>query len=99
MRLHASVPDRLRNNNTRRHSPFRWIQRTRLANRLGVKEAGVTVLNQAIYANGNVATPGGCLSSQYLAAWVFARLAGIKTAERAMHYVAPVGEKKDYVRE
>src|ERR1700742_4437600 len=62
-----------------------------------VEEAGVTVLNQPFYADGNVATAGGCLASQYLAAWIIARLAGVEAAESAMHYVAPVGEKELYV--
>jgi hypothetical protein len=30
--------------------------------------AGVEVLNQPFFANGNVATAGGCLASHYLAA-------------------------------
>jgi hypothetical protein len=55
------------------------------------------VLNQPFVAHGNVATAGGCLASQYLAAWVIARLQGIEAAKSAMHYVAPVGEKEDYV--
>lgn len=62
-----------------------------------VVEAGVEVLNQPFYADGNVATAGGCLSSQYLAAWVIARLEGVDAARAAMHYVAPVGEKDMYV--
>ena len=62
-----------------------------------VQEAGVEVLNQPFYADGNVATAGGCLSSQYLAAWVIARLEGLEAAKSAMHYVAPVGEKELYV--
>ena len=62
-----------------------------------VQEAGVEVLNQPFYARGNVATAGGCLSSQYLAAWVIARLEGPQAARAAMHYVAPVGEKELYV--
>jgi hypothetical protein len=62
-----------------------------------VQEAGVDVLNQPFYAHGNVATAGGCLSSQYLAAWVIARFEGLDTAKSAMHYVAPVGEKELYV--
>lgn len=62
-----------------------------------VQEAGVHVLNQPFYADGNVATAGGCLSSQYLAAWVIARLEGIDAVKSAMHYVAPVGEKELYV--
>ena len=48
-------------------------------------------------AKGNVATAGGCLSSQYLAAWLIARLEGLEAARSAMHYVAPVGEKEAYV--
>jgi transcriptional regulator GlxA family with amidase domain len=62
-----------------------------------VQEAGVEVLNQPFYADGNVATAGGCLSAQYLAAWVIARFEGIEAARSAMHYVAPVGEKELYV--
>ncbi|MFC5524112.1 DJ-1/PfpI family protein [Polaromonas jejuensis] len=62
-----------------------------------VEEAGIAVLNQPFVARGNVATAGGCLASQYLAAWVIARLEGIDAARSAMHYVAPVGEKEDYV--
>jgi hypothetical protein len=44
-----------------------------------------------------VATAGGCLSSQYLAAWLIARLADEDTAHAALFYVAPVGEKDEYV--
>ena len=62
-----------------------------------VQEAGVEVLNQAFYAEGNIATAGGCLASQYLAAWVIARTEGIEAARSAIHYVAPVGEKEEYV--
>ena len=62
-----------------------------------VQEAGVNVLNQAFYADGNVATSGGCLASQYLATWVIARLVGLEAAKEAMFYVAPVGEKELYV--
>lgn len=62
-----------------------------------VVEAGVEVLNQPFYARGNLATAGGCLSSPYLAAWVIARTEGEEAARAALHYVAPVGEKEDYV--
>jgi transcriptional regulator GlxA family with amidase domain len=62
-----------------------------------VEEAGVTVINQPFFARGNIATAGGCLASQYLAAWVIARLAGVEAAETALHYVAPVGEKEEYI--
>lgn len=62
-----------------------------------VQEAGVEVLNQPFYADVNLATAGGCLASQYLAAWVIARVEGLDAAKSAMHYVAPVGEKEQYV--
>ena len=62
-----------------------------------VQEAGVQVLNQPFFAAGNVATAGGCFASQYLAAWVIARMVGQDEARAALHYVAPVGEKDDYV--
>jgi len=70
---------------------------TDLTSKPWVEEAGVAVLNQPFVAHGNVATAGGCLASQYLATWVIARLEGIEAARSAMHYVAPVGEKDDYV--
>lgn len=62
-----------------------------------VREAGVEVLNQAFFAKGNVATAGGCLASHYLAAWVIARLESVEEAKNAIDYVAPVGEKEEYV--
>ncbi len=37
------------------------------------------------------------LASQYLAAWIIARLEGEEAASAALHYVAPVGEKEEYV--
>ena len=55
------------------------------------------MLDQPFVAKGNVATAGGCLASQYLAAWVIARLEGVEAARSAIHYVAPVGEKEVYV--
>jgi transcriptional regulator GlxA family with amidase domain len=70
---------------------------TDLTTKPWVEEAGVSVLDQPFFARGNVATAGGCLASQYLAFWIIARLAGIKAAEAALHYVAPVGEKEAYV--
>ncbi|QIS14885.1 DJ-1/PfpI family protein [Nocardia arthritidis] len=70
---------------------------TDLTTKPWVRAAGVEVLNQPIFAKGNVATAGGCLASHYLAAWIIARLAGVEAAESAVHYVAPVGEKEEYV--
>ena len=70
---------------------------TDLTTKPWVEEAGVDVLNQPFVAKGNLATAGGCLASQYLATWIIARLEGVEAARSAMHYVAPVGEKDDYV--
>lgn len=66
---------------------------TDLTTKPWVIEAGVDVLDAPFVAHGNVATAGGCLASQYLAAWMIARLASVRDAEEAIHYFAPVGEK------
>lgn len=70
---------------------------TDLTTKPWVVEAGVSVLDAPFVAHGNIATAGGCLASQYLAAWTIARLAGLEQAQAAIHYVAPVGEKDIYV--
>ena len=70
---------------------------TDLVTKPWVTAAGVRVLNQPFFAKGNIATAGGCLASQYLAAWVITRLLGRDEAEAALHYVAPIGEKQDYI--
>jgi transcriptional regulator GlxA family with amidase domain len=70
---------------------------TDLMSKPWVQAAGVDVLNQAFFARGNVATAGGCLASTYLAMWVIAKLISTDEAASAMHYVAPVGEKDEYV--
>lgn len=62
-----------------------------------VQEAGVQVLNHPFYARGNIASAGGCLASQYLAAWIIARGAGLEAARDALQYSAPVAEKEAYV--
>lgn len=70
---------------------------TDLTTKPWVIEAGVRVLDQPFVAHGNVATAGGCLSSQYLAGWLIARGASLEEMQAALHYVAPVGEKDVYV--
>ena len=70
---------------------------TDLTTKPWVIEAGVEVLNQPFNAMNNIATAGGCLSSQYLATWTIAKLANRAAAEAAIHYVAPVGEKETQV--
>ncbi|MFM9916028.1 MAG: DJ-1/PfpI family protein [Rhizobacter sp.] len=62
-----------------------------------VVEAGVRVEESPFLARGSLATAGGCLASQYLAAWMMARGAGLDAAAQALHYAAPVGEKDAYV--
>jgi transcriptional regulator GlxA family with amidase domain len=62
-----------------------------------VQAAGVRVVNQPFVAHGNIATAGGCLSAQYLSAWLLARLKGEAAAREVVHYFAPVGEKEAYV--
>lgn len=70
---------------------------TDLTTKPWVIEAGVRVIDAPFVAHGNVATAGGCLSSQYLATWMIAREASWQDAADAMHYVAPVGEKEQWI--
>lgn len=70
---------------------------TDLTTRDWVVAAGVRVIDAPFVAHGNIATAGGCLASQYLAAWMIARGASIGDAREAIYYVAPVGEKALYV--
>jgi transcriptional regulator GlxA family with amidase domain len=70
---------------------------TDLTTKPWVIEAGVCVLDAPFVAHGNVATAGGCLSSQYLAGWMIARGGSIEDMQAAIHYVAPVGEKAETV--
>jgi transcriptional regulator GlxA family with amidase domain len=70
---------------------------TDLTTKPWVLEAGIEVLDQPFFAQGNVATAGGCMASQYLAGWIIARTEGREAARAALHYVAPVGEKDEYV--
>ena len=71
---------------------------TDLTTKPWVIDAGVDVLNQPFMAKENVATAGGCMSSQYLATWAIAKGATIADAESAIDYVAPVGDKGPYTK-
>ncbi|MFE4969092.1 DJ-1/PfpI family protein [Streptomyces sp. NPDC056660] len=62
-----------------------------------VEAAGVTVLDTPFHAEGNIATAGGCLASQYLATWVITRTVGEDAARGVLDYVAPVGENQETV--
>jgi transcriptional regulator GlxA family with amidase domain len=73
------------------------IAATDLATRPALEACGIGVVEGAFHAAGNVATAGGCLSSQYIATWMIGRRLGLEAAQRVIHYVAPVGEKDAYV--
>lgn len=70
---------------------------TDLVTRPWLVESGAQVIDQSFISKGNIATAGGCLSSQYLAAWVIYRSLGREAVEEALSYVAPVGEEKSLV--
>jgi transcriptional regulator GlxA family with amidase domain len=65
---------------------------TDIKSRPFVEERGVKVLDEPFHAEGNIATAGGCLASQYLAAWTIARTLGADAARAVVDYVAPYGE-------
>ncbi len=69
---------------------------TDLVTKPWVIATGSRVLDQPFFAQGNIATVGGCLGSYYLATWILARALGRAQAEEMLHYVTPVGEKADW---
>jgi transcriptional regulator GlxA family with amidase domain len=69
---------------------------TDLSNAERVAELGMTMSDKPFIARGNVATAGGCLASQYIAAWIVARAAGAGAARDMIWYAAPLGEKDAY---
>src|SRR5438105_5719069 len=71
---------------------------TDLTTKPWVVQAGVRVVDAPFHAKGPIATAGGCLASQYVAAWMMASRAGIEAATTALLYAAPVGEKEAYVQ-
>lgn len=70
---------------------------TDLTTKPWVVEAGVEVIDAPFIAHGNVATAGGCLASTYLATWLIARGSSWDAAAEVLRYVAPVGEKSDWI--
>ncbi|MFJ1796426.1 DJ-1/PfpI family protein [Kitasatospora griseola] len=70
---------------------------TDLTSRPFVEARGVTVLDTPFHAEGNIATAGGCLASQYLATWVVSRALGEDAARDVLGYVAPVGEQQETI--
>jgi transcriptional regulator GlxA family with amidase domain len=58
---------------------------------------GIEILEQAFHAECNLASAGGCLASQYIAAWMMIRSADEKTARETLYQVAPIGEKDLYI--
>ena len=71
---------------------------TDLSTRPVLEEMGIRVLDQPFYADGNIAMAGGCLAAQYLAAWFILQGVGQDAAAEALAYVAPVGQKEEYVK-
>ena len=61
-----------------------------------LEREGACVIDKPFIAHGNIATAGGCLSAQYLSAWLIARTLGMDAAKKAISYIAPVGEKEEY---
>ncbi|WP_046732522.1 DJ-1/PfpI family protein [Streptomyces humi] len=62
-----------------------------------VEARGVTVLDAPFHAEGDIATAGGCMASQYLGAWVISRTLGDEAVRAVVDYTAPVGEKRETV--
>ncbi|WP_392676464.1 DJ-1/PfpI family protein [Streptomyces sp. LN785] len=70
---------------------------TDMKSRPYLEACDVTVLDTPFHSVGNIATAGGCLASQYLAAWVITRMLGQDAVRDVIDYVAPVGENRQTV--
>lgn len=70
---------------------------TDMKSRPYVEQCGVKVLDEPFHCEGNIATAGGCLASQYLGAWTIARTLGADAARSVVDYVAPYGENAETV--
>jgi transcriptional regulator GlxA family with amidase domain len=70
---------------------------TDMKSRPFVEDLGITVLDAPFHVEGDIATAGGCLASQYLATWVITRMLGEDAARDVIGYVAPVGEGAETV--
>jgi transcriptional regulator GlxA family with amidase domain len=70
---------------------------TDVVTRPELEAAGVTVMDAPFYAQGHIASAGGCLSAQYLATWIIWRLVGKEAAMEALSYVVPVGQEAEYI--
>lgn len=57
-----------------------------------LEQYGVSVVEEPLVIDGNVATAGGCMSGQYLAHWVMERLVGKPIADAVITSWQPVGE-------
>lgn len=59
-------------------------------------EMGIHVIDRPFVCYGNVATAGGCLSAQYLVAWVIEKTYGSEKRKEVMKEIAPVGQAEIY---
>ena len=67
------------------------------ATRPWLMEAGVRVEETAFHARGSIATAGGCLSAQYLAAWLMVRGVGWAGTKEALEHAVPIGDGDAYI--
>lgn len=57
-----------------------------------LERMGVRAERRSFVVHGNIATGGGCLATQDLAAWIVGRLIGQDYADAILASIAPVGE-------
>lgn len=70
---------------------------TDVKTRRDIVAQGFKVLNAPFHAQGNIASAGGCLASQYLASWIIWRKLGKEAAIKSLTYFAPVGQHQEYI--
>ena len=65
--------------------------------RMLLAKRGANVIDKSFNSKGNLATAGGCLSSQYLAAWVIYQSLGRDAVIDALRFVVPIGEEESFI--
>jgi hypothetical protein len=57
---------------------------------------GITVVDEPLVCDGNIATAGGCLSAQYLVGWIVESLYGIEKRRETLKPILSSGQQEIY---
>ncbi len=61
-----------------------------------LESLGISVVNKPLVNHGRIATAGGCLSAQYLVAWLVENMYGVYKRKEVLAEIAPVNQAELY---